>query len=381
MATTDRNEIGRLIEAAKSFSTQNDSDAALFLGHSTDPIPRALIRDTDLSLAARLLWCYFRSLSNSPGSPALSPDYETIMKEVGIRRRNTISESLTALWITRWMTVITMPGTSGRRVYLVYDIPLEFPEVIELDPRYPDRITRAAGSNNKKLSDLARRVLDGVMQNTHSATTNSGLSRLAVHLPGEDSDRGAVVQSMWKRTLLRAPPAEAGHETTPSPEPTDSKELEFHDGILSITDVMKKIVTTRLGFIPAEFRQLLLDDIAVRMLEQADSEKPVRDPVSYLSWAVNRYRTTGDLPLSGKAERLQDILAARQREERKRQQGPIKQELTRLNGEFAHTQTMISRCTAQGIELDEWLVNSLDDLGARIGKLKAMLPAGEDVDE
>ena len=155
-----RSDFNSLLEAAQSFSLENDSDAVLFLGHPSDPIPRALILDRDLPPWARLLWCYFRSRSHSPDLAGTAPNYDTIQDELGVKGRGTVAAAVHALRVTRWMTLMPQTAQNRRHIYLLHNAPLTFHQAVELDPEYPNRIAEASRSPSRPIRVLAPGYID-----------------------------------------------------------------------------------------------------------------------------------------------------------------------------------------------------------------------------
>lgn len=368
----NRTEFDRMVLEARNLANEQDSDALLFLGSPTDPIPRALIIDSDLPFEARILWCYFRSLSDSPGSAGISPDYDTIQKELGIRRRNTVSNSINALHIARWITVMSQAGQQ-RRIYLLHVQPLTYEQAVELDPGYTDRLSQAMRNPAQKIRNLATRVLDGAMnvagqENTPCADLYRLTGYAATSVDGEGD-------SLWTSMYQRPePPEQAKGEPDPDPGlPEDGAEfvLEFHDEVLAFSPSMRNLATMKLQFLPPDLRQRYLDDLAVRVLERGDGEKPIRTPISYLQWMVNQYHEKGDIVLSGKGDHIHSILDRREQARAQEARKPILKELADLKDELNHFQRLSNR---RG-EPDDWIRGHLHETGARINELERQLHA------
>lgn len=378
MSTMIKSEFNRMLEAARSFSRENDSDTVLFLGHPTDPLPRALLFDKDLPAWARIIWWCLRTYSDSPASVNAAPSYEDLQKLLGIGSRSTVASAIHALRVTRWITLLPETGPNRRSIYLLHTIPPDFHQTVELDPYYLDQIDKATRSSNKTIRILTQRILDGGMLADWSGDANGDLFRLAGHAARKyasaEQGEGAMFSDFLLMRTSREPGQEEGGEEDDAPPAEHVPiELDFHETILGLDPLMEKVARTKLNGLPPEYRQQLLDDLAVRILEGVNGEKqPVDNPLGYISWMVNRYRGEGDLVLTGKGRRLAEIVAQHEQAKRARDEKPLHEELQKLTMELAHLRRTIQRSDTPA----EWMHHDLERTERRIEELRSQLPGG-----
>ena len=369
-----KSDLDNLLHRAVSFSRENDSDAVLFLGQPTDPLPRALLFDKDLPPWARIIWWCLRTYSDNPASASRAPSYENIQEELGIGSRGTVSAAIHSLRVTRWITLLANSDVR-RNVYLLHDAPLTFSQAIELDPDYTDRIADALRSSNKHVRQLARRVLDGAMETAESDNPCSELYRLA-SVPsrhGNPPDGAHVFE--WGDFNLRGSPPEQEMDL-PLPEEPKPVELDFHELVLGLTPGMERLARIKLEEFPSEQRQALLDDLAVRVLEQADGDNPVRNSLAYIMWTVNRYVQDKDLALDGRGRRLPELLQAMEFRQRSDAEKPLRDELVRLSSNHQGLERMISRSGSA----DPSMLDQLTQTERRMTEIRKQLEgAGHDV--
>ena len=365
----DKSELNRLLESAQAYARDNDTDAILFLGSPTDPIPRALILDVDLPFPARVLWCYLRSLSDSPGAAGSAPSYDRIQQELGMKSRGTVASAVHALRITRWVTLLPQSVKNHRHLYLLHNAPLTYLQSADIDPGYPERIAEAIQSPSKHIRVLARRVLDGAMSTVESESHLTDINRLAGFVPDTKRSGEVSEQTFWNSILQRPPPGSTGTQPDKLPAEPEQAELVFHDDVIGFTSAMHDLAVLKIRQVPARYRQAFLDDLAVKVMERAGGDKPIHSPLNYLHWMVNQYTTSGDLPLSGKGELLPAMIKERDREHRRQIEQPIREELDRQSSELAH----LNRLLSHGNPEDQWLRESLQKTETRVAELKAKL--------
>ncbi len=372
-----RNDFRRMLQAAQSFSRKHDSDTVLFLGHPTDPIPRTLIMDKDLSLAARIIWCFFRQQSDSPASPGMAPNYDTIQKELSIGGRGTVAAAVHELRVTRWIILMPQDEHHRRKIYWLPNAPLTFNEAVELDPDYPTRIDEAIRSPSRSVRTLAQRILDGAMASAQSGDLNSELFRLAAYATPETGTESSVGGTSFSRFLGHRSESDLQDpESHIQPEEPVSLELNFHGGIFGLSPAMEDLARIKLNSVPAEFRQPLLDELAVRVIERDRGSDPVRHPLGYLSWMINQYIEKGDLTLSGRGEKLSEIIEQIDRAKRAEFEKPLRQELERLSAVMAHDNRLLSYQESRSSSPDEALVEGIQRTKQRIEELRSQLSGG-----
>ncbi|MYB33524.1 MAG: hypothetical protein F4X92_00030 [Gammaproteobacteria bacterium] len=296
----------RVLTGAREFARDRNSDAVLFLGQPTDPIPRALVQDSDLPPWARLLWCYFRQLSDTPARAGTMSGYETICRSMGIGSRGTVAAALHALRVTRWITLLPPQSTDrgGRppNVYLLHNMPLTYEQAMDLDPEYASHIAEAVASPNKAIRSLAQRMLDGAMMSV--TRSENDIDRITAWvLPSSAVERS---WNGYQRSPVNAG-EDGGHEPDHSRVPGEDRELDMHPEILGLSPASVKLMEIKIRQVEPEYRQAYLDELAVRCIEGRESGKVIENPVGYLSWQVNEHRR-GEITLTGKGERLQELL-------------------------------------------------------------------------
>lgn len=344
----NRSDLQRLIASAQSLARDRDSDAVLFLGSPTDPVPRALIVDTDLPFPARILWCYLRSLSDSPGSAAISPSYRDLQRELGISNRSAVGDYLKTLQITRWISVVSQSGAKSRRVYVIYDMPLTFEQAMDVDADYASEIEKAMEHPKTTIRSLAQRILDGAIRSSGSHGPGTDIYRLAGFAGHTGASGDGEVVDMWSGVYQRLRPDESREGPEPGlPVPGGPNhegteiELVFHDRILCLSPSMKELASLTLKRLPDRYRQLLLDDLAANVLQRSSGNDPIRSPLGYLQWMVNRYTEGGELPLSGRGEDLEKIVAELDRKRMQEETRPLREELQKLTAHSAYLERMI----------------------------------------
>ncbi len=363
----NRNDFDNMLDRAKSFSRENDADAVLFLGQPADPIPRALIQDADLSSWARLLWCFLRSYSDSPDSARAAPTYKTIQNDLGIKSRGTVSSAIHSLRVTRWITLMSH-SENRRHVYLLHNAPLTFQQAVELDADYTDRIKEALRSPSKHVRKLAQRVLDGAIETADTDSPLTDLFRLAA-VPTRQAHQSVRNTGGWNLFNMRVNDTEPDIDVPVPEESAEGLDLVFHQGILGLTPSMEKLARIKLEHFPAEHRQALLDDVAVRVLEQRGGDNPVRKPLGYIVWTVNRYLKEGDLALDGRGEQLPRILQNMEARQKSNAEKPLREEMTRLMAERQH----IQRLSSYDSNADPDLLDQLGRMNRRIEELQSQL--------
>ncbi|MCY4229279.1 MAG: hypothetical protein OXF20_16640 [Gammaproteobacteria bacterium] len=352
-----------MVGKAGTVVQETGGDAVIFLGQPTDPIPRALIQDRDLGAWARLIWCYFRQLSDSPAATGAAGDYDSIRKTLGIGSRGTVSDALQALRLTRWVTCLSVLDRSGRsvytpNVYVLHNSPISFSLALELDPAYAEYIDRALNSPGVGIRELARRMLDGAMADDPS---DPGLE-----LRRRAGSAAAGNSALWyqyqrapepEQTELEAA-AECREESRQRQEEAKA-ELDLHEDILKIRNPgVARIVEMKLRDLPADLRQPYLDEMAVKVLEgESGKGRQVNNPIAYLGWLVNEHKA-GNVAIDGRGTRLKEMLAEmddRERRDRvKARQAEQADLLEELKSEFSWISQNLERKAWEGKELLEF---------------------------
>ena len=356
-----------MIREARAVGCQTGSDAVLFMGQPTDPIPRALIQDRDLPPWARLLWCYFRQLSDSPAMAGAAGDYDSIQEKLGIGSRGTVSAALHALRVTRWVTLLPPASSDGAgmdssgavwqpNIYLLHNMPLSFTEAMEMDPGYADHIAEAVKSPSKSVRILARRMLDGAMMSGPGGEFQHEIYRLAGTT--RQSDARSSIWYQYQRSPEVAEQVEIEAVTACREDRSrwqeDEGELNFHADLLGLSQAQTKLMEVKIQELLPEYRQPYLDDLAVRKIE-GENGNPLQNPVSYLMWQVNEH-CQGNVTLTGKGERLPGLLKERLDRAEKRRWSKHRERLRRLESELDSLDRLLGYRGPDG-ELNEELLD------------------------
>ncbi|MGH8301769.1 MAG: STY4528 family pathogenicity island replication protein, partial [Steroidobacteraceae bacterium] len=121
-------------------------DGIVFAGNPHESVPRALFLDTRLTPLERNAWQVIRLMLNEDGVTAF-PSYEQLRPFLSSHPASarasdeTIARALTALRLTRWLTLARhrRDPTTGRiqgNLYVLHDEPLTPCEALRLDPNY-----------------------------------------------------------------------------------------------------------------------------------------------------------------------------------------------------------------------------------------------------
>ncbi len=334
----DPTKLRDLVKQAHAFACKNGSDAVLFIGSPSAPIPRALITDVDLPPWSRMLWCYWRARSESSSSGAIASDYDTIRKELGISGKATVATAIQALRLTRWIT--RMPLSKGKerfnsRVYLLHALPLTYQQAVEIDPDYAAWILEAIRSKSRPIRNLAHRIVDRAMEFADKPE------------PGFSDELGRLVQSsqrstQWACTFQRSHPDQARkiHDCEPPPQ-TQDVELEFYDAILKFNDFQKSVAEAKIRYLPEQYQQAYLNDLVARVIKREGSQRPVQNPLSYLQWMVNQYLDREEIVLNGDGENLKRVLNEKSGNEFKKQAASLRQTLQEQQCEIEYFNRMI----------------------------------------
>ena len=345
-----------VLSGAREFALDNNSDAVVFLGQPADPIPRALIQDRDLPPWARLLWCYFRQLSDSPAMTGRMSDYDTIRERLGIGSRGTVAAALHALRVTRWVTLLPpQPAEetiNSPNVYLLHNMPLTFMQAMELNPEYANHIADAVKSPNQSIRKLARRMLDGAMMSGGSGESENDISRIASFaLPAGDVDRS---WGTYQRSPMNPSEKETGEEDY-SEVFGDEVKLNLHADILELSSGRMKLMEIKINEVEPQYRQAYLDELAVRYIEGVLAGKPLNDPVAYLMWQVNQHKR-GEITLTGKGERLGTLLKRKEDEQKQVHDKNLAYQFNNLHSELQGIERFIKSCTDLGNEPEPWMI-------------------------
>ncbi|PUA41372.1 hypothetical protein C5U62_32115 [Pseudomonas protegens] len=136
----------------------------IFSGNPHETVPRRLLLDDRLSPLERNAWQVFRLLLNADGITAF-PTYEQLQPYLGTRpgkpaSRETIAKALTALRLTRWLSLARrvrndLTGQVRGNVYLLHDEPVSPAEAITMDKDYMQLLGHSLESPNRTIREIA----------------------------------------------------------------------------------------------------------------------------------------------------------------------------------------------------------------------------------
>ena len=141
-----------------------DGAAIVFLGNHHDSIPRMLISDVSLTSKEIHLWQLMRIAISNPAMPDMMPSQAMLCQYLR-SSRTTVSQSITALRIHRWITLCkrVRDSKSGQyigNVYALHTEPLNIAETLYLDESYLDLVNKSASGKNKRLAEAASSMME-----------------------------------------------------------------------------------------------------------------------------------------------------------------------------------------------------------------------------
>ena len=210
-------------------------------------------------------------------------------------------------------------GHAAGNVYGLHTTPLHFDQTMVLDPDYLDLVRHLSDLKGRKHAAIratAARVMTGILMTETDEPVTAPLSRQV-----GTYERGAAMSDPWDTSYFRQlpKPGEPGPtnslpdipEDIPQDRPARKPDtLNYHDDILKLSRSMKQVVQTKLTGLPGpEFHQQYLDELAAVVLERKDTDDPIRHAPAYLSKLVEQYKDTGEHPLSGRGEKIAELVA------------------------------------------------------------------------
>lgn len=179
----------------KITSIKSRGESVRFIGNWHESIPRILFMDPFMHAQDRNVYCVIRALMSeegvAPNREIRFPDYSEIMKYGNIGSRGTVARAITAARIIGWIVQNNSSEgrvrdeTSGRfkpKQWLFLDEPMSHSEICRYDHGFVAFIKQAAERRDEHISDLARRVLD-VLIDDHGSERDTTLyeRRLAAY--------------------------------------------------------------------------------------------------------------------------------------------------------------------------------------------------------
>ncbi|SAM35178.1 STY4528 family pathogenicity island replication protein [Pseudomonas sp. 1 R 17] len=151
-----------------SLNSETEKAGIIFTGNPHEAVPRRLLLDNRLTPLERNAWQVFRLLLNDDGLTSF-PTYEQLRPYLAsspfkMASRETVSKALTALRITRWLSLggcvrDEVTGQMKGNIYLLHDEPVSIAEAALLDRGYLALVNEGLGHANKSIRDVAAHVI------------------------------------------------------------------------------------------------------------------------------------------------------------------------------------------------------------------------------
>lgn len=141
-----------------------DQFGLVYLGNVHDAVPRLLILDQGLRLEERCVWQVMRISITDPGRPASLLTQHQLASQCCVDIK-TMRRYLHGLRATRWITRCALVRGRGT-VWSLHDEPLALADTLLLDPGYLQFIEECALSQQKRLRELGRGILDTLREDT-----------------------------------------------------------------------------------------------------------------------------------------------------------------------------------------------------------------------
>ncbi|EAT4156053.1 helix-turn-helix domain-containing protein [Salmonella enterica] len=192
------------IDGAPGTSGQ-ERNGLLFTGNLHDAYPRALILDMRLSPLDKMCWIMIRQYALQ-NDGAIFPSYDELQKLLsspgsGLASRGTVSRALTMLRLTGWLSLCKRVRDAGGRVrgniYAQHDEPLSARDAETFDPGWLDIVGRSCLHKRGAVSETARSVLNGILDDPMMRHRHSRLTEISERLtrPSTARDVAAIKQS------------------------------------------------------------------------------------------------------------------------------------------------------------------------------------------
>ncbi|HFW3088936.1 TPA: STY4528 family pathogenicity island replication protein [Salmonella enterica subsp. enterica serovar Reading] len=192
------------IDGASATSGQ-ERNGLLFTGNLHDAYPRALVLDMRLSPLDKMCWIMIRQYALQ-NDGAIFPSYDELQKLLsspgsGLASRGTVSRALTMLRLTGWLSLCKRVRDAGGRVrgniYAQHDEPLSAKDAEIFDPGWLDMVGKSCLHKRGAVSETARNVLNGILDDPMMRHRHSRLTEIAERLtrPSTARDVAAIRQS------------------------------------------------------------------------------------------------------------------------------------------------------------------------------------------
>ncbi|HGJ5066782.1 TPA: STY4528 family pathogenicity island replication protein [Salmonella enterica subsp. enterica serovar Muenchen] len=186
-------------------SSGQERNGLLFTGNLHDAYPRALVLDMRLSPLDKMCWIMIRQYALQ-NDGAIFPSYDELQKLLsspgsGLASRGTVSRALTMLRLTGWLSLCKRVRDAGGRVrgniYAQHDEPLSAKDAETFDPGWLDMVGKSCLHKRGAVSETARNVLHGILDDPMMRHRHSRLTEIAERLtrPSTARDVAAIQQS------------------------------------------------------------------------------------------------------------------------------------------------------------------------------------------
>ena len=307
-----------------------DNSQLVFIGNWQDPCPRRLLFDPHLEPVDIVTWQVIRVHADASRVVAF-PSYTDLMSAIRVSRA-TVARALGVLRLTRWLPLCAaLRDAHGRfagHVYALNDEPLPLSEILAIDEGYVGFTEQACSHRSAHVRALAQDTFE-IIRKAAVAPESSALEPLRVgdhlgnrldqllHLLGDMPLRpvSAASMSLGKKACAartaeetdRVQNLNAVHPvqnlnvvgsssiniitttTLRSEEPEEGAAPVAHPSslvfppALSLTDSQRRVLVLRLGQIPTNLRQDILDEAAGRVLLKRSTADPVRCEFDYVA--------------------------------------------------------------------------------------------------
>ena len=217
--STLRQTVKSYVRNNKSMLSRNDG--ILYFASEQGAYPDMMQTDPVIKpyekITFNVLWKYARSFK-----AGLLPTYSMLMRMINIGSSATLSNALTVLRITRWITMVerikhNQPGKEGGNVFTIHGEPLLVQEVLQLDPDYKGFLLSLIHNHrDKRIKKLANTMLKQV-QYIENEQGHQGMDQVAPLEKMESNKRGEKIAEF----ILRS---EQSGESEPQGEEADFME-------------------------------------------------------------------------------------------------------------------------------------------------------------
>ena len=334
------------------------SEAVVASGPWVEAMPMAVHLDPRLDPYDRSVFSALWALSKRRGGSAIMPAYEEIMRYAGIRSRDRVARSITALRITRWITLLERSrdrlGRNRGNAYLLNVESEHIADVLQLDREHIRFLRQTATDHrNRRLRTMALEELSQLDSSEDPTQPPDALDRLAGHLfwrSGDEADsqvrntnsvpnhRVHDANSAGDRVQNTNSDSDRVHDansvhssgsssdlyikttTTPPISPPSRDRLQVTPADFLWPDFLegpeheniRELLCRQLARLPEESRQPMLDELAGQMRYRRKQSDPIQSPVGYFCAMCNRF-LDGDGGPGGHADAERKLRAANAR--------------------------------------------------------------------